>query len=190
MNKPLASPPATEEPARFSAEEFMAMATEGPLADIAGKIELVDGVILRMNPPNYPHSSGHNEIFRRLDRLLADTPGDLIVGFEIGVRLGEATIRVPDIAVFRDPGNIRGAMDGANLVLVIEIADTSLAGDLGPKRLSYAAAEVPHYWVVDIVNRRVHRMSRPLDGDYAQRDLAEFGEPLMVPGADRALVID
>lgn len=45
-----------EQPARFSVEEFMATAGEGgPLGDYVGKIELVEGVIVRMSPANNPH---------------------------------------------------------------------------------------------------------------------------------------
>lgn len=190
MNQPLLSTPTKEEPARFSVAEFMAMTAQGPLADNPGKIELADGVILRMNPPNFAHSIHQASIFRRLDRALSDNPGGPTLGFEISVRLNDDTVRVPDIALFRDPGTVPDILDGALLLLVVEIADSSLAVDLGPKRLSYAAAGVPHYWVVDIVNRRVHRMRAPLDGDYAHRELSAFGDALPVPETDRIVAFD
>ena len=54
MNRPTDSIVA-EGPARFSVEEFMAMAHV--LDGLPGKVELVDRVIVRMSPANYPHFS-------------------------------------------------------------------------------------------------------------------------------------
>ncbi len=179
----------TETLARFSAEEFMAMAS-GALGEIVGKVELVDGVIVRMAPANYPHFAYQRELFIKLHEIFGTGIDGFIVGQELTVRLGEATVRDPNIAIFKEPGMIPGIVAWDVLLLAAEISDSTLRDDMGPKRLSYAQAGVPDYWVVDINGRTVHRFSRIVDGDYADDDPVAFGAPIAVPGTDRAITID
>jgi Uma2 family endonuclease len=188
MNRPSTAVLAAEEPARFTVEEFMAMAPA--LNDLPGKIELVDGVIVRMSPANYPHFAIQRQLFRKLDAIFGEGIDGFIVGQELTVRLGEATVRDPDIAIFRDPGMIDFIVDRDVLLLAVEVSDTSLREDMGPKRRTYAEAMVPEYWVVDIKNRRVHRFTGPRDGKYESEQVIAFGKALTVPGADGTITID
>jgi Uma2 family endonuclease len=188
MNRP-ASAITPEAPARFSVEEFMAMAG-GALGEIVGKVELVDGVIVRMSPANYPHFSYQRQLFLALHDIFGRGIDGYVVGQELTVRLGPATVRDPDVAIFRDPGMISGIVGADAVLLAAEVSDATLRDDLGPKRLSYAAAGVPHYWVIDIAGRVVHRFSGPHDGDYLRDDPILFGEPLPVPGTDQTITID
>ena len=158
--------------------------------DLPGKVELVDGVIIRMSPAHHPHFAMQRQLFRKLDAIFGDGIDGFIVGQELTVRLGEATVRLPDIAIFRDPGPIRGLPDRDVLLLVVEVSDTSLRDDLGAKRLTYAAAGVPAYWVVDLAARRIHRFVDSVDGDYGDETVIAFGEPLAVPGTGAAIAID
>lgn len=188
MNRP-ASIVGSETPARFSVEEFMAMAS-GALGEIVGKVELVDGVIVRMAPANYPHFAYQRQLFRKLDAIFGDGIDGFIVGQELTVRLGEATVRDPDIAIFRDPGMIPGIVAWDVVLLAAEISDSTLRDDMGPKRLSYAQAGVPDYWVVDIQGRAVHCFSGITDGDYTRDETVAFGEPIPVPGTEATIVIE
>ncbi len=56
---------------------------------------------------------------------------------------------------------------GNDIRLVIEISDSTLAFDLGPKARLYARAGIADYWVVDLENRRLHIHRDPQDGAYA-----------------------
>ncbi|MHA6723499.1 Uma2 family endonuclease [Sphingomonas sp. RS2018] len=177
-----------ERPARFSVEEFMAMAPA--LEQLPGKVELVDGVIVRKTSASYSHFSIQRQLFLKLHAIFGEGINGFIVGQELTVRLGEATVRDPDIAVFRDPGMISGIPDRDVLLLTAEVSKTWLREDLGPKRLTYAAAGVPEYWVVDVNARRVHRFTGPVDGDYRQEEVVAFGAPLPVPGTDETIRLD
>jgi Uma2 family endonuclease len=186
MNRPATHIDA-ESPARFDVEEYLVIANS---IEFAGKVELVDGVIVRMPPPNYPHFSVQRQVFRALDAIFGNGIDGYIVGQELFVRLGEATVRGPDVSIFRDPGSITGLPDRDVLLLAVEVSDSSLRDDLGPKRLNYAAAGIMEYWVVDINNRRVHRFTGPADGDYANEEKLDFGTPLPVPGTTNSIVLD
>ena len=67
----------------------------------------------------------------------------------------------PDAAVLRQPVRtfLSRDPDPAEIALLVEVADTTLAFDLGEKALKYAQAGITEYWVLDIINRRliVHR---------------------------------
>lgn len=71
----------------------------------------------------------------------------------------------PDAAVLGRPAKAFVVDDPgpADIALLIEVADTMLAFDLGEKALKYAEAGIPEYWVLDLINRRliVHRDAGP-----------------------------
>lgn len=173
-------------PARFTAEEFMRMAKAGAFDDM--KIELVDGELERMNPPMSTHSWRQSEVFATL--LPIARAAGLFVLAETGLRLSESTIRACDVALVRTRPDTNRLFTAADIVLAVEIADTTLARDMGPKRTDYAREGIVHYWVVDSAHCVVHVFGEPIDGDYAQIRTIRFGEPLLVPGTDATITID
>ena len=76
------------------------------------------------------------------------------------------------------------------VALVVEIADTTLSHDLGLKCRKYAEAGVPVYWVVDASRAVVHVHAEPVEGDYVEIHTVRFGQPLAVPGTDRAITLE
>jgi Uma2 family endonuclease len=62
----------------------------------------------------------------------------------------------------------------SELLFVAEISDASLRFDLDVKAKLYARSNVPEYWVVDLVNRRIVTHRDPANGVY--RDIRAFGE--------------
>ena len=189
VNQPLRALHPSETPARFSVDEFMEFVATGVL-DGTGKVELVEGVIVRMSPALLPHTIYQRKLFLDLDAVFDSAGRNRTAQFELSLRLNDATLRVADIAVLDVPPLERRFADASTVLLIVEIADTSRERDLESKREDYARAGIPHYWVVDIEKRLVHMMTTPLDGDYATRKPAAFGEPLPVPETDRTIVVD
>ena len=89
----------------------------------------------------------------------------------------------PDAAV------VRGAVDDyldrppgpTDVVCVIEVADSSLSLDTGPKLAAYAAAGIPHYVVVDLVNNRVLTHDQPVGHSYTRVVSSLHGETVQLP---------
>ncbi|MGB3585757.1 MAG: Uma2 family endonuclease, partial [Tunicatimonas sp.] len=54
----------------------------------------------------------------------------------------------------------------ADLLLLVEVSDTTLARDLGRKKELYAQVGVPIYWVIDIPQHQIHIFSNLYQGDY------------------------
>ena len=169
--------------ARFSAAEFLHMVRAGAFDDI--KVELVEGELERRGPPMGGHAAGQASVVIRLAAVL----GESLVCGEVGVVLSEDTVVGCDAAVLRAPTVERSFLEPADLVLVVEVAETTLARDLGTKRALYAAAGVAIYWVVDGARDVVHVFSEPVDGEYASVATVRFGAPLAVPGTLSHIVL-
>jgi Uma2 family endonuclease len=98
----------------------------------------------------------------------------------------------PDVAIVR--GNFRDYRrrhpGGADIGLLIEVADASLQFDRVQKRLEYARAEVPQYWIVNLVNRCLEVHRTPAGGDYRDHEViaADDCVPLTIAGQDMGQV--
>lgn len=108
------------------------------------RVELLDGVIVKMTPIG----ERHNTYEALLNELIVKAlPPHLIARPQCSFPLSDISEPEPDFAIVQR--KTVGEPPSAPL-LVIELADSSLAKDLGLKAKLYAAAEVPDYWVVDL----------------------------------------
>lgn len=182
MNKPL-QPGFSygDEDRGFSADEFLYMLSIGAFDHM--KVELVDGRIIRMSPSHSQHGRTLTRVMFELtraygvDRILPDTV----------LKLGDTTVRAFDVAVLHDGTHPGDFLRPDDILLGVEVADSSLARDLGEKQKDYAAAGIPHYWVADVQAGVVHVMSAPEGASYRQRIVCGFEGPLLLP--DNAGVI-
>ena len=72
-------------------------------------------------------------------------------------------------------------------VLVIEVARSSLAKDLGTKANQYASARIPEYWVENLVDDCLEVLREPEDGEYTSRTTLRRGDairPLCAPDVE------
>lgn len=170
-------------PARFTTAEFWRMAAADAFGDI--KLELVEGELHRMPPPG----NTHGRLQATLVTALASLFPEPLVRAEIGVDLGNDTLVGCDAAVLKAAIEGDGWPLADEFALVVEIAVSTRDRDLDLKRRLYAAAGIPHYWVVDAGRAVVHVFDRPEGGDYLGLALARFGEPLAVPGTDATIAV-
>jgi Uma2 family endonuclease len=122
------------------------------------KMILVDGEILDMPNPNPPHDIGVGQTEDALRNAFG--PG-VWVRVQMALVLGLATDPMPDLAVVPGPRR-KYTTHPTSALLVVEIADSSLAYDLGDKCNLYAAGGIPEYWVVDLNNRCLHVFRDPV----------------------------
>lgn len=172
--------PVADHRARFTAAEFRHMALLGAFDDM--KVELIDGELERMNPPMGGHATRQAMIIAQLWPVV----GERLVG-EVGIDLGNDSVVGCDAAVLQRRMAEQRMLEPAEVLLVIEVAETTIGRDLGLKRVKYAAAGIGHYWVVDGTAAVVHVHARPYQDGYAEVTVVRFGEPLAVPGTDRTI---
>lgn len=168
---------------RFTADEFMELCRHPPISEWVGKVELIEGEIVRMSPAHMPHWNMQRLTIMQLQSAFAPLGPEWVVGGEAPVRLGALTVRVPDVAVLRGADLTAATADRTALFMAVQIADSSLRNDLGRKLRAYATVGVPHYWVIDLKGRKVHVMAGPEASDYRLKREAPFGKPIEVPGA-------
>lgn len=155
MSAVLTSPPPTKPAharrALFSCDEFHDIGDSGALE--GRSVILVDGEILDMPNPNPPHDSAvgiADYVFKSLF-----PPPNFWVRIQSGFPTTLDTDPVPDLAIV--PGGPRDypRKYPKKALLVLEVADSSLAFDRDEKAELYAAAGIADYWVVDLVNRQL-----------------------------------
>jgi Uma2 family endonuclease len=183
MNKPVQLAESTQ--ARFTTAEFLRMVDSGAFDDMT--IELMDGALERMNPPMSGHGAQQAQITALLWHACAGTA--LQVLGEVGIDLGDDTVLACDAAIARAAIDSNRLLTAADLLLVVEVGETTRSRDLNRKRTRYAAAGIPDYWVVDGARAVVHVHREPVDGEYALVRTVRFGEPLAVPGTEATITL-
>lgn len=170
--------------ARFTSAEFLHMVESGAFEGM--KVELIDGELERMNPPMGGHGAAQADV---LIELASVTPKDRLRG-EVGIVLNDSTVVACDAALLRQPIAENRFLTPNDVLLVVEIAQTTQSRDMGLKRMLYAQAGIPTYWVIDGVRRVVHVYADPVEGDYSSVHTVRFGEALSVPGCEAAITLD
>lgn len=141
------------------------------------KTELIDGLVYAMSPQHRPHGFVKDELAYRLRRALEAMDSPLRIATEQSVALGRNNQPQPDIILTSEPRG-DGAIPGASIALIVEVADSTAAFDLKRKRSIYAAAGIPEYWVVDVNKRTVRRLWDLQDGQYEERSDHRFGDSI------------
>jgi Uma2 family endonuclease len=151
------------------------------------RTELLEGDVIVMSPQFRPHGMAKLELYDRLRDLLRASGSPLRPVIDFSLALGEHNLPEPDILLTTEPGG-EGAVPAATVALVIEVADTTLATDLGAKAALYARGGIPEYWVADLHARVIHQMWSPADEAYAERREAAFGERIAAATVDGLMV--
>ena len=144
------------------------MAEVGILAHDA-RVELVDGEIIDMAPPGSRHASA---VTRMTEIFFRATDGRAIVLSQNPVRLSAYSEPQPDLALLRPREDYYSAHhpQSADVLLIVEIADSSLAFDRDTKAPLYAQHEIPEMWLVDLRGKCLVRHRLPERGVYSQVD--------------------
>lgn len=165
------------EPKLFRVEEYEALCRSGILAD-DDRLELINGTIIQMTPIGNRHAACVDRLNMTLAPRLA---GRAIVRVQGPVTLSDLSQPQPDLSILRsDPNFYSGGHPGpADTVLMIEVADSSLAFDRSVKAALYAAAGVRELWIVDLTGSaaEVYRLPRP-EGYAEYRRLTDPGDQL------------
>lgn len=182
------APSAARTAARFTISD-MDRLTEAGLFDGPGGVELVEGELIRVNAKWLPHIATQDELLFILRQIFRDR-SDVRVYSEITVQIDAQTVRETDVVVVRPQPRGTRRIAPADVLLAIEVADTTQRRDLGAKLDDYARAGVARVWIVDLQEELVHLCAEPGPGGYAHRPTARFGEALsLAPLAQAEIVI-
>lgn len=167
-----------------TAGEYLRMGEAGVFAPEA-RLELIEGEIFEMAPIGSPHAAVVMAVNRFFVRLVGE---QAIVSVQGPVVATERSVPQPDLALLRPraDGYFNSHPSAADVLLLIEVSDTTLAFDLEVKLPLYARAGIAEVWVIDVNARsiRIHR-GPPADG-YASSFVVQRDDsvaPLALPHA-------
>jgi len=124
-------------------------------------VELIDGVIREMSPKGSRHTASVSNLTNLLPLLLA---GKALIRVQDPIVLDDNTEPEPDVAVIkpRNDNYSESHPRAEDVLLLIEVADTSLEYDREIKLPRYANAGVPEVWIVNLVENIVEVYREPL----------------------------
>jgi len=158
--------------------EYERLVADGAFGD--DRVELLQGVLVEMTPQDPRHADAVQWLQRTLGRGL---PAEFDLRVQLPLSAGPTSEPEPDLAVV-PAGRYRAAHPDKPL-LVVEVAPTSQALDLGAKALLYAGAGVPEYWVADLAAAALVVHREPSPSGYARRTEHRDGvvRAAILPGA-------
>ena len=147
-----------------SVQEYLRMGEAGVFASDA-RLELIEGEIVEMAPIGSRHAGAVKILNRIFSRLVGDLA---IVSVQDPLIIGERSVPQPDLMLLKPRADsYSGAHPAAeDVLLVVEIADTTLAFDTGTKIPLYARAGIAEAWVVDLQERAVRVFRDPSASGY------------------------
>jgi Uma2 family endonuclease len=171
----------------FSVSEYHLMAEVGILSE-DDRVELIEGEIVKMSPIGSRHAACVDRLNRLLNRF---TDLSAIVRVQSPIVLDGNSEPEPDISLLRPRGDFYtgGHPMPDDVLLLIEVADTSVERDLEAKLPLYARAGIPEAWLVNLPAETIEVHSRPDGGEYRETVRTKRGETLKsrtIPGLELA----
>ena len=159
---------------RFTVHDYHRMGEAGILHE-DDRVELIEGELVEMTAIGTRHFSCVN----RLNRLLVmNVDDEAIVSVQNPVRLNEHTEPQPDLTVIR-PRDYRESLPmPEDVLLLIEVSDTTLAYDREVKLPLYARAGIREVWIVDLPGETIERFTGPSADGYRRADQRRRGQTL------------
>jgi hypothetical protein len=147
---------------RFTVAEYHQMIDAGILTT-AHKVELLEGWIVDKMPQNPPHITAISRLYRWLSKILPDEDWTLRGQGPITLQESEPE---PDLVIARGPDRRyeKRHPGPGDIVLVIEVADSTLMEDRRHKGSLYAGAKIPEFWLVNLQARHAEIYTNPQSG--------------------------
>ncbi|MGD9633565.1 MAG: Uma2 family endonuclease [Pirellulales bacterium] len=170
---------------RFTVDEYHRMIETGILTE-NDRVELLDGWILEMSPIGPPHATCVALVAETLQAVL---PSGWHIRLQSPITL-QTSEPEPDITVVQ--GNIRDHVThhptGAEIALIVEVADSLPDYDRNSKRPHYAAAGIPEYWIVNFNDRQLEVYRGPVaGGDYLRPNVLDESSAVQLSLAGRVV---
>jgi Uma2 family endonuclease len=167
----------------FTVDEYHRMAEAGILSE-DDRVELIDGEIIKMSPIGNRHVACVN----RLNAVLTSKIDQAaIVSVQNPFAVDDYSEPQPDLVVlkWREDFYEQSLATAREVLLIIEVADTSLKYDRNVKVPAYARAGVPEVWIADLAGDGIEAYSEPVSGVYRKVRWASRGQtlrPEQLPG--------
>lgn len=166
----------------FTIEQFQRMDQAGIFADDQ-RLELIHGEIVEMRPIGIRHAGSVNRLVSPLKQI-----NNAYLSVQNPIRLSGSSLPQPDVMLLRPRDDFydKSYPEPADVLLLVEVADTSLAYDRDVKVPLYAQAGIPEVWIVDLNKRELAVYRFPVNGKYTEvryPQPADTVAPVLLPEA-------
>lgn len=174
------------QPYRFTVAQYLAMGKAGIIKK-EDRVELLEGVIVAMAAMGNRHLAA----VARYNKTLTQSVGDrAIVWVQGSVQLDDNTRPEPDLALLRERSDFyeSEAAGPEDILLIIEVSDSSLEYDRTDKLALYASFGIPEVWISALPEQIVEAHTEPLDGRYKCKRIYSPGDTI-TPGCFPDIVL-
>ena len=163
----------------FNVDDYYRMADAG-VFPIDARVELIEGEVVEMCPIGNRHAGCVNRLGTFLSRGVG---GIAIVAVQNPVRLNDFSEPQPDIALLKPRADFysNSHPTPADVLLIIEVADTSVDFDRRIKLPLYARAGIPETWLMLLPKDLIEVHSQPVNGKYQKVQRLKRGKALVSP---------
>lgn len=149
------------------------------------RVELIEGELVAMTPIGSNHSGTINTLNRALVMAVGDRG---VVAVQNPVQLDDLSEPQPDFSILKPRADDyrRATPRPDEVLLIIEVADSSLAYDRAVKQALYARHGIPEFWIVNLQANNVEVCRTPVGEAYGDLSVVERDgtlEPMLLPGA-------
>ncbi len=167
---------------QFTIAQFQMMYERGVFAE-SDRCELINGEIIAMSPIGLQHAVSVGRFSKKLESKLSDR---VIIWVQNPIDLAIKSQPQPDIVVlkYRDDFYEEALPTPADILLIIEVADSSLEYDRDVKAKLYSVAGIPQMWLFDVNTKMIMGFSQPSELGYKQIYRYEKGDRLSILAFD------
>lgn len=178
-------------PKRFTINEYHRLISLGFFTQ-SERIELIRGELIQMTAKGTPHIVCSSILCRQLDRLLGDK---VVIRGQDPITLFNDSEPEPDVVIARgrDEDYLAHHPYPQDIVLVIEISDSTLTYDQTTKLKLYAEAGILDYWIVNLNARELERYNQPYENaqgefNYLSKQISLPNQSAVIPGFEDTLL--
>ncbi len=160
----------------FTADEYQRMGEVGIFHE-DDRVELIHGEIVEMSPIGGTHVVCVNRTTRAAMRQTDET--EFYVSVQNPIRIpNRRSEPQPDLAIVRVGYDEQKLPEASDVVIIVEVSDSTLDYDRSVKLPLYAAAGIPEAWLMNLVRARIERHTDPQPDGYRTIAYAERGQRL------------
>ncbi len=161
---------------RLDVNQWQKMGEAGVFPPDSPHLELINGEILQMPPIGFNHAGHVKRLAHVFARLLVSSPA--ILSVQDPLKLGELSEPEPDFMLLRPEENFYTTRhpQADDVLLLIEVADSSLRYDREQKARLYALYGIVEYWLINLTNNSIEVYRQPQGDNYAQKLTLYYNE--------------
>ncbi len=157
---------------KFTIDEYHQMAEVGILS-ANERFELIQGEIIEMSPLG----DKHTQTVRRINKLLNSRLPSYIIDQQNPIKIEGVSEPEPDIVVLPFQADYYPeGVTSQDVLLLIEVSDSTLKYDINIKLPLYAEAGIPEVWIVDLQHKVLITHTQPVEGKYMNTTQGKHGD--------------